>query len=123
MNPFTRFLAARLADPSLQALIRAWDELEALVIRVYKSGQATPEDEATYAHVRAWLTRHYAAWAPALQPHWQAALVAGIPAPGDPFLRLTAAVSALDFVGDWEAMQNLPAAREALNRLVLAGAV
>lgn len=120
MNPFTRFLAARLANPSLQAFIREWDELEELVIRVYKTGQATAEDEAAYAWVRARLVEHYATWAPSLQPFWQAARVAGALAHSDPFVRLTTATAATDFVGDWEAMQNLPAAREALNQLVLA---
>jgi hypothetical protein len=38
----------------------------------------------------------------------------------DPFLRLLAAEQASDFVGDWEAMQYLPAAREALNLYIQA---
>jgi hypothetical protein len=37
----------------------------------------------------------------------------------DPFLAILAAKDASDFAGDWGALQTLPAAREALNKLLL----
>ena len=119
MNLFTRFLRQWSRDPDLEKLVEHCDALEALVIRVYKRGEATAADEAEYQALRGWLAANYPAWQPMLRPYWQEASVAGKPAATDPFLRLVAADSARAFVGDWEAMQHLPAAREALNRLIL----
>ncbi len=120
MNPFTHFLARQLRPRQLQALIDYWDTLEALIIQVYKTHSATAADEADYRRVRAWLQRYYPTWEEALRPHWQKAQVGGRPADHDPFQRLIAPESVAAFVTDWEAMQTLPAAREALNRLILA---
>lgn len=120
MNIFTRFLSGGLQDGRLEEWISHWDVLEALVVRVYKGKGATAEDEGEYGRIRPWLQENYSQWQVALKPHWQVALVAGKPAKVDPFERLMRAERAADFVGDWEAMQVLPAAREALNRLLLA---
>lgn len=119
MNLFTRFLRQWLTDSDLERLVEHCDALEALVIRVYKRGEATPADEAEYQALRKWMEANYPEWQPKLRPHWRGAKVAGERAMADPFLRLTAASSAAAFVGDWEAMQHLPAAREALNKLIL----
>lgn len=119
MNLFTRFLRQWLHDPDLEQLVEHWDALEALVIRVYKGGKATEADEAEYQTLRSWLEANYPAWQKQLHSHWRRARVGGKPAATDPFLRLFTPPSAAAFVGDWEAMQHLPAAREALNALVL----
>ncbi|MDX1664717.1 MAG: hypothetical protein R3272_13065 [Candidatus Promineifilaceae bacterium] len=120
MNPFTRFLRQWLGDDDdVDALVGHWDALEALIIRVYKQGEATPADEAEYQALRRWMQANYGTWAGELRPLWQETEVAGAPAEHDPFLRLTTPRAAADYVGDWNAMQHLPAAREALNRLVL----
>ena len=121
MNRFTRFLEQWMGDEEqLGLLIEHLDALEALVIRVYKGRAATPADEAEYGKVRLWLQEHYRGWQEELRPFWQQALVAGRPPAEDLVLRVLQAAAAADLVGDWEAMQNLPAVREALNRLVLA---
>ena len=120
MNPFTRFLRQWLRnDRDLGLLIEHWDALEALIIRVYRQGEATPADEAEYQALRRWMEANYGAWAGPLRPLWQETEVAGAPAEQDPFLRLIAARAAADYVGDWNSLQHLPAAREALNRLIL----
>jgi hypothetical protein len=119
MNPFTRFLRQWNKDKDLDQLIEHCDALEALVIRVYKGGEATAADEAEYHALRRWLLANYPDWQAELQPLWRRAKVAGAAATRDPFLRLIEAESASEFVGDWEAMQHLPAVREALNSLVL----
>lgn len=121
MSRFTDFLRQWLGDEEdLALLIQHLDALEALVIRVYKGQAASPADEAEYGKIRLWLERHYPAWQEELRPHWQQALVGGRPASQDPVLSVLAAETAAGLIGDWEAMQNLPAVREALNRLVLA---
>jgi hypothetical protein len=119
MNIFTRFLSGGLGDKKLEEWIRHWDGVEGLVVRVFKAKGATAEDEGEYGRLRPWLLAHYPAWEGALRPHWQAAKVAGALAKQDPFARLLRVETAGGFVGDWEAMQHLPAAREALNRLVV----
>ena len=120
MNPFTRFLRQwNQGDAELDQLVEQCDALESLVIRVYKEGEASAADEAEYRTIRGWMRNNYRFWQDALRPFWQEARVAGRPATEDPFLRLTAPESASAFAGDWEAMQVLPAAREALNRLVI----
>lgn len=119
MNLFTRFLKQWSQDKDLDLLVDHCDALEALVVRVYKQGEASAADEAEYHALRAWLLANYPQWEKELQPLWRQARVAGAPAEKDPFRRLIESETAADFVGDWEAMQYLPAAREALNRLVL----
>jgi hypothetical protein len=122
MNPFTRFLLGRgrREDQALQAFVEQWDVLEALVIRVFRSKGAETADEAQYQQISSWLRDNYPLWQKRWQPYWQGALVGGLPAVQDPFQRLLTAEKAADFVGDWQAMQYLPAAREALNRYIQA---
>ena len=119
MNAFTRFLRQWNRDKGLETLIEHCDALEALVVRVYKQGAASGADEAEYQALRRWLQGNYASWREALRPHWQAARVNGTATRQDPFEVIFRAENASDFAGDWSIMQQLPAAREALNRLLL----
>ena len=119
MNPFTRFLRQWNRDKGLDELIEHCDALEALVIRVYRQGEATAADEAEYQALRRWMQARYASWQKALRPHWQATKVAGETALHDPFEAIFKPEHASSFAGDWAVMQQLSAAREALNRLVL----
>ncbi len=120
MNPFTRFLSQWSKDEPLHEFIPHWDTLEALAIRVYKSGRATAEDEVQHQEARAALQKLYPALSDKLRPYWQQARVAGHPEHGDPFAFLLAPAHAAEFVGHWAALQHLPAAREALNQLLVA---
>lgn len=119
MNPFTRFLVRNRDDVALRLLLDHCDALEALVIRVYKGKQATPADEEEYAELRRWFQANYANWSGKLKPYWAQVLAGGKTPEQDPILRLLAAATAADFVGDWGAMQHLPAAREMLNQFVV----
>lgn len=122
MNPFTRFLRSQETQPEpagFDAFVDAWDQLEALVIHVYRTGVADAEIEAVYHDLRQRLVAEYPRWAAALAPYWQAALEGGQPAPSDPFLRLLAHAAAAGFVGNRAAMKTLPPAREAINRYLL----
>ena len=120
MNPFTRFLMQWSHNEPLSAFVTHWDALEALVIRVYKSKAATAEDEALYQQSKQWLERNYDQFAADLHPYWQATLVGGSREHEDPFCVLFAPDTAVVFVNNWHAMQHLPAAREALNQLIVA---
>jgi hypothetical protein len=120
VNPFTQSLTRTLADPALDDFVARWDALEALVVRVYRGGAAAPADETEWATLRPALARAYPAWAPMLAPHWPQTRAGGQPVSADPFVRLMTFSRAADIVGDWAAMQTLPAAREALNRMLVA---
>ena len=119
MNPFTRAIAKRTIDRRLAGFIRHWDGLEALVIRVYKNQGASQRDEREYTRLRAWLEKNYPRWRDALEAHWRSTRSGGQPTQEDPFAGLIATEQAGAFVGNWLAMQTLPAAREALNQFLV----
>jgi hypothetical protein len=121
-NPFSKFLLSLLPanrQAQVDALIDCWDALESLVIRVYQQGYVAPADMEEYAELRSWLQAHYPVHEATLRRHWPATLEAGHPPASDPFVRLFTPTSAEAFVGNWPALQALPAAREALNRYLL----
>lgn len=118
MNPFTRFLRQWASDPDLNTFVDHWDALEALVIRVYKQGQAARADEAEYQALRRWLRANYASWKGPLQSFFSDGAKSDGGSPG-PMEELLHVERASGFVDNWSMMQKLPAAREALNRLVL----
>lgn len=120
MNPFTRYLlgGGRKEDKALQTFVERWDALEGLVIRVFRNKMAETADETEYQQLRPWLLANYPLWEDKWRPYWQETLVGRLPCESDPFQRLLTAEKAADFIGDWEAMQHLPAAREAINRYI-----
>jgi hypothetical protein len=125
-NPFSRFLRSRLAgrrgDAGIAAdeFVAQWDRLETLVIAVFRTGTSRGEDEAAYRALAADLRRRYAVVEPELAPHRDGVRAGGDTLDGDPFRALLAAPDAAWFVGNRRALQLLPAAREALNRWLLA---
>ena len=116
MNPFTRFLNQWSGRQNLSDLIEHWDQLEQLAIAVYKRGAADEEALGSYALLKSWLDQHYVDWEAALAPFWADSPVGGSLDHQDPFRYLFQYESAEAFVGNWAALQHLPAAREALNR-------
>jgi hypothetical protein len=120
MNPFTRHLlgGGKQENEALAAFIERWDALEALVIRVFRNKGAETADQTEYQQLRLWLLENYSVWQEQWQPFWQETMAGGLPAKEDPFQRLLKAEEAADFVGDWEALQYLPAARETINRYI-----
>jgi hypothetical protein len=120
MNPFTKFLRRGRPDADFDRFVAFWDRLEWLTIQIYKEQTDTAEAETEFRQVWPWLRAHYGRWQPALDPYWRATRAAGAPTTTDPFLLLLAIESPAAIVGDWRAMQHLPAAREALNQYLLA---
>lgn len=122
-NPYTRWLRGQVApqpgggaDPD--AFVAAWDRLERLVIDVFRRGEADGQDEAEWQWLRQTLGAGYDP--AALAPHWPGILAGGQVLEADPFLRLLDIPQAERLVDNRPAMQLLPAAREALNRWLLA---
>ncbi len=119
MNPFTQTLLERLHDQRLTRFVVNWDELEALVIRVYKAGAASPEDQVAFQNLQTWLRGHYAAWRAVLSSYWPQTRAGGKLLEADPFDTILGIQAVGEIPGNWGAMQILPAAREALNQFLL----
>ena len=118
MNPFTRFLSQWSKNRPLAEFITYWDRLEQLVVLVHREKMTLAEAKPAYAEVWPWLRRQYSQWQEPLRPYWQQTKAAGEPTQTDPFALLLALDAPEAILGNWHAMQHLPAAREALNRFV-----
>lgn len=118
-NPFTRFLRQWNQDPQLDEFVGYWDALEAVMIGVYREKMSLAAAEPEFRRVWPWLRQHYADWRAALRPFWQATRAGGKPIQTDPFQLLLDIAAPQAILGDWRAMQHLPAAREALNQFIL----
>ncbi|MFT5196947.1 MAG: hypothetical protein ACI85U_003987 [Candidatus Promineifilaceae bacterium] len=120
MNPFTRFLSQwTRSRPDLVEFIAHWDILEALAIQVYKAAEATAEDNKSYLQVQSYMQANYVNFSEQLREYWEQSKVGGKLDHVDPFEYLFQYESAAGFVGNWAALQHLPAAREALNVLLV----
>ena len=119
MNPVTRALLKKIDHPGLQAFAEAWDELEVLMVDVYKANGADAAQQAEFADIRRRLAASYPAWQAALEPHWRATTIKGQSLNADPFHALINLDSAEAIVNNWSGMQTLPAAREALNSMLV----
>ena len=122
-NPYTNFLRRMQGnrEAALATFVAWWDGVEAIVVDVNKRRSATDEERAAYAEARAALLADYdSVWAARFAPHWPLTKEAGAMTPSDPFPRILAAATADDFVRNRRAMQALAAARETINRYVLA---
>jgi hypothetical protein len=119
MNPFTRFLNQWSQNRQLDDFIAHWDGLEGVVVGVYREKMTPAEAEAEFQRVWSWLRHNYGQWERELRPYWQQTKAAGEPVQTDPFRLLLAIEAPHTILGNSEAIQHLPAAREALNRFIL----
>lgn len=120
MNPFSKYLSQWSADRDFNAFVALWDRLERLVVAVYRQKLDCAATETEFGQIWPELRRQYSEWAAALRPHWQATRAAGAATQVDPFQLLLDLDSPAGITGNWRAMQHLPAAREAINRALLA---
>ncbi len=118
MNPFSKYLRQWSQNSSLDEFVEYWDRLEAVVVGVYRQKMTMAEAQAAFDEAWPWLREHYGIWEEVLRPFWQQTRAGGQPTQLDPFLLLLAFTQPEDIVGDWAAMQHLPAAREALNQFI-----
>ncbi len=119
MNLFSRLFVRLVRYRDLRKFVQQWDELEELLIHIYKAGAASPAETCNHAKLRSQLQTTYAQWQLQLHEYWTDTQAAGKTVKDDPFLKLLAIEQADDFVDNWRGMQTLPAAREALNNLLL----
>jgi len=119
MNPFTRFLNQWSRNKPFAEFIAHWDLLEQITIQVYQQKMEPDVARADFDRVWPWLRQQYPHWEPALRPFWQQTYAAGQLTQTDPFRLLLHIQQPEAILGDWNAMQHLPAAREAINRFLL----
>ncbi len=119
MNPVTHGLLKQLNDPALTAFATDWDTLTELVIDIYQQKSLTVEQQERFFDAQERLQASYPALAPELEPFWRPARIKGELVVGDPFLAVLSKSSAKEFVENWDAMRTLPAAREALNMMLM----
>jgi len=119
MNPFSKFLRQWSQSVSLDEFVEYWDRLESVVVGVYRQKMTLEAAREEFEEVWPWLRAHYGAWEGSLRPLWRETSTGDQPAQNDPFRLLLAYTRPEDIEGNWTAMQRLPAAREALNQLIL----
>lgn len=119
MNPFTRYLSQWSNNHSFSDFIGYWDRLERVVIEVYRQKTDVASAAPEFDEVWPWLREQYREWQDALRPYWQATRAAKQPTRTDPFRLLLDISNPTEIIGDWRAMQHLPAAREAINRYLV----
>lgn len=116
MNPFSRFLSQRSKDDSFVEFVTYWDELEMLVIGLYRQRLSLDAATADFDRVWRWLRQNYSRFECQLAQFWPETTAAGAPVRSDPFRMLLDLPGPEAIAGNWPAMQHLPAAREAINR-------
>ena len=90
-----------------------------MVVRVYRQKITPAAARAEFEEVWPWLRQQYGVWEESLRPFWIQTTAGGQPTQYDPFQLLLAFTAPEDIRHNWTAMQHLPAAREALNQLIL----
>ena len=119
MNPFTKFLNQWSSNRQLDQFVARWDELEMVVVQLYREKMTLADARPFFAETWPDLRALYPRWAAELRPFWQQTKAAGEPTRQDPFQMLIDLDRPEAIVGNWSAMQHLPAAREALNQFIL----
>jgi hypothetical protein len=119
MNPFSRYLSQWSTDTRFDAFVEHWDVLERIVISVHREMMTPEAAAADYERAWGWLRGQYPLWRAALEPYWRQTRAAGAATAVDPFQLLLDIGRPADILGNWRAMQHLPAAREAINRYLL----
>lgn len=118
MNPFTRFLKQWSKNRPFAEFVEQWDQLERLVVQVHRQKISVAEAEPVFTEVWPWLRQQYGQWEEVLRPYWQKTKAAGELTQTDPFQLLLNLENPTAILGNWRAMQHLPAARESLNQFL-----
>ena len=119
MNPVTQGLLRKLNDPALNSFVQDWDGLNDLIIEIFQQKSLSFEQQELFFELQGRLRGSYPDLAMDVEPFWRRAKISGETIKTDPFLVLIDRKSAKEFIEDWDAMRTLPAAREALNEMLL----
>ncbi len=119
MNPFSAFLRRNLRDRSLRTFASRWDRAEDLVIRTYRREIEPVGAQKEWRKLRRQLLKAYPKFSGQLSSFWKQSTIAGKEPDGDPFATILSHEQVSSFEGNWKMLQTLPAAREAINMLVI----
>jgi hypothetical protein len=119
MNPVTRSLLKKVPEAELHHFVEGWDELEALVVQIFRQKSVTFHQQEIFFGLQTSLLEGHAKYKAELDGFWPTTKVKGDFVRMDPFLQLLRVSAAREFVENWEAMKTLPAAREALNQMLM----
>ena len=97
-----------------------WDLLEELVSDVYSKGEVDPTDRDLFGSLKLALKRYYQQLGEEFQPYWTQVRVAGRVLTRDPFAELLESPGLSTIISNWDVMSKVPAAREALNLMLVA---
>lgn len=120
MNPVTQGLLKQLNDPDSTRFAESWDQLEQLVIEIYKQKSVSFDQQTEFFAVREKLQTMYPKFSQELDRFWPHIKVKGELMIGNPLASILSKQGAKEFVENWDAMRTLPAAREALNQMLVA---
>jgi hypothetical protein len=119
MNPFTNFLSQWSRNKSFATFVEQWDVVEHLMVQVYREKLPVADAETQFNETWSWVRKQYPRWSEQIRPFWQQTKAAGKTTEVDPFQLILDIQHPQDILGDWRAMQHLPAAREAINQFIL----
>jgi len=116
-NPFTRFINRSDPGSDLAQFVAAWDELEELLIAVYRRGIPEPGEADRLETLRAQLRTIYPAVETLLATHRPTQSGDD----HDPVLAVLTLESLAEMPGNLALLKKLPNIREAINRSLLSG--
>ena len=114
-NPFTRFLNQSNPDEAFKRFTADWDDLEGLLIDVFRSAAASAEDHARWREITGRLAVSLPRAAEKLSPYRTETGDRGI----EVFEDILSLRSVAEIVGNRATLQKLPDAREIINRSIL----
>jgi hypothetical protein len=120
-NPSEQRDLGAIDKGQVRLFLANWELLEELVSEVYSKGQVDPPDRDLFGSLKLALKRYYIALADELRPFWRQVRVAGRKLKQDPFVELLDVPGLSAFITNWEVIEKVPAAREALNLMLLSG--
>ena len=120
MNPVTLALLKQVGDPQLDEFARDWEDLESLVVEIYQQNSVAFEQQQDFYQLRERLRQSYALLHEELDLFWPQTKIRGESVTTDPFIVVIGMEAAKGFLRNWDAMRTLPAAREALNHMLMA---
>ncbi|MGH2582011.1 MAG: hypothetical protein ACRDFQ_03850 [Anaerolineales bacterium] len=119
MNPVTESLLKDIDDEGLKNFVHQWDQFEQLIIEINRQKSLSFAQQEDFFELQSKLTASYVTWESEMELYWRQTRIKEGNLMEDPFRLLLDSESARDVLGNWEAMKLLPAAREAMNLMLM----
>ena len=119
MNPVTESLLKDIDDNRLKKFVHQWDRFEQLIIEINRQKSLSFTQQEEFFDLQEKLSASYPLWEREIGTYWRQTRIKEGSLTADPFRLLLNSVSAHDVHGNWEAMKLLPAAREAINLMLM----